>query len=72
MDGSKFKATLIDGQGKPYAGQNITFNVNGVFYNRTADANGQAELNIRLPSGEYIITSSYNGVNVANRITITG
>jgi hypothetical protein len=25
-----------------------------------------------LPSGEYIITSSYNGVNVANIITITG
>ena len=72
MDGSQFKVDLVDGQGNPYAGQNITFNVNGVFYNRTTDANGQAELNIRLPSGEYIITSSYNGVNVANRITITG
>ena len=72
MDGSQFKVDLVDGQGNPYAGQNITFNVNGVFYNRTTDVNGQAELNIRLPSGEYIITSSYNGVNVANRITITG
>ena len=70
MDGSKFKATLLDGQGKPYAGQKIQFNVNGVLYSRTTDSNGQAELNIRLPSGEYIITSSYNGCNIANKITI--
>ena len=71
MDGSKFKATLLDGQGKPYAEQKIQFNVNGVLYSRTTDSNGQAELNIRLPSGEYIITSSYNGANIANKITIT-
>ena len=71
MDGSKFKATLLDGQGKPYAQQKIQFNVNGVLYNRGTDSNGQAELNIRLPSGEYIITSSYNGANIANKITIT-
>ena len=71
MDGSKFKATLLDGQGKPYAEQRVQFNVNGVLYSRTTDSNGQAELNIRLPSGEYIITSSYNGANIANKITIT-
>ena len=71
MDGSKFKATLLDGQGKPYAEQKIQFNVNGVLYSRTTDSNGQAELNIILPSGEYIITSSYNGANIANKITIT-
>ena len=71
MDGSKFKATLLDGQGKPYAEQKVQFNVNGVLYSRTTDSNGQAELNIRLPSGEYIITSSYNGANIANKITIT-
>ena len=52
--------------------QMVTFNVNGVFYNRLTDSNGQAALNIRLPPGEYIITSSFNGVNVANKITITG
>ena len=71
MDGSKFKATLLDGQGKPYAEQKVQFNVNGVLYSRTTDSNGQAELNIRLPSGEYIITSNYNGANIANKITIT-
>ncbi|MEE0025762.1 carboxypeptidase-like regulatory domain-containing protein, partial [Methanobrevibacter sp.] len=71
MDGSKFKATLLDGQGKPYAQQKIQFNVNGVLYNKITDSNGQAELNIRLPAGEYIITSSYNGANIANRVTVT-
>ena len=30
------------------------------------------ELNINLMSGEYIITSSYNGFNIANKITIRG
>ena len=69
-DGTKFVATLVDGQGKAYAGQNVTFNINGVFYNRLTDGNGQAKLNINLMAGEYIITSSYNGSNIANKITI--
>ena len=70
-DGTKFVATLLDGQGKPYAGQNITFNINGVFYNRVTDSSGQAKLNINLMAGEYIITSSYNGYNIANKVTVT-
>ena len=72
MDGTQFVATLVDGQGNPYKDQFVTFNVNGVFYNRLTDSNGQAKLNIRLPPGEYIITSSFNGCNVANKITVTG
>ena len=67
----QFVATLVDGQGNPFAGQEVTFNINGVFYNRTTDANGQAKLNIKLQAGEYIITSSYAGMNIANRITVT-
>jgi len=69
-DGSKFNATLVDGQGNPYAGQSVTFNINGVFYQRTTDENGVARLNINLMAGEYIITSTYNGNNIANKITI--
>ncbi len=70
-DGSQFEAKLVDGQGKAYAGQNVTFNVNGVFYVRTTDVNGVAHLNINLMAGEYIITSSYNNSNIANKITIS-
>ncbi len=67
----QFVATLIDGQGKVLAGKNVTFNINGVFYNRLTDGNGQAKLNINLMSGEYIITSSYNGNSIGNKITVT-
>ena len=69
-DGTQFKATLLDGQGNPYSGQNVTFNVNGVFYDRLTDDDGLAKLNINLLPGKYIITSTYNNLNIANTITI--
>ena len=68
----QFIATLVDGQGKPYAGQTVKFNINGVFYTKTTEADGIACLNINLLPGEYIITSSYNGLNAANKVTISG
>jgi len=67
----QFIATLVDGQGKPYAEQRVQFNINGVLYNRVTDSSGQAKLNIRLMPGKYVITSSYNGANIANTITIS-
>ena len=69
-DGSQFKAKLLDGQGRPYVGQSVTFNINGVFYNRTVDSDGFAKLNIKLMPGEYIITSEYNGAKLSNTIKI--
>ena len=71
-DGTKFVATLVDGQGNPYANKTVQFNINGVLYNRVTNETGQAKLNINLMAGEYIITSSYNGCNIANTIKITG
>ena len=70
LDGSQFKAVLVDGQGHPLSGINITFNVNGVFYIRTTDENGTAKLNINLMAGEYIITSYYDAFATSNKITI--
>ena len=70
-DGTQFKASLVDGQGNPFANQNVTFNINGVFYNRETDSQGTAKLNINLMAGEYIITSMYNDSAISNRITIT-
>ena len=70
-DGTQFKVNLVDDQGKPYAKQVIRFNINGVLYNRLTDNTGQAALNINLPIGEYIITSSYKESSIANKITIT-
>ena len=71
MDGSTFDALVLDGQGKPYAGQNVTFNINGVFYTRITGIDGFARLNVNLMAGKYIITSSYNGLNAANKVTIS-
>ena len=42
-----------------------------MLYNRLTDDSSQVKLNINLSSGEYIITSAYNGSNIANKITIT-
>lgn len=66
-----FEAKLVDGQGNPYENQKIEFNINGVFYYRTTDDGGVAKLNINLQAGEYIITSSYNGAAISNKVTVT-
>ena len=70
-DGSTFKVRTLDGQGNPLANQNITFNIHGVFYNKTTDDNGIAELNINLKKGKYIITSYWNDYQIGNKITIS-
>ena len=66
-----YEATLVDGQGNPFANQTITFNINGVFYNRTTDSNGIAKLNINLMPGEYIITANYGEARISNKVTVT-
>ena len=70
LDGSTFNARVVDGQGNPLANQIVTFNVNGVFYNKVTNDEGIASLNIRLMKGEYIITSIYNGFETGNTIKI--
>ncbi|WP_296807726.1 Ig-like domain repeat protein [uncultured Methanobrevibacter sp.] len=70
-DGTKFEAKLLDGQGKPFTNQTLTFNINGVMYSRVTDGSGIARLNINLMPGEYIITSMYsNGAAISNKVTI--
>ena len=70
MDGSKFRAKVLDGQGKPLCNKNVSFNINGVFYNRITDNYGIARLNIRLMQGNYIITSIYDDYQIGNKIVI--
>ena len=70
LDGSSFTAQTLDGQGKPLANQNVSFNVNGVFYHKLTDNNGIAKLGIRLMAGEYIITSYWNDFQTGNTIKI--
>ena len=70
LDGSKFTAQTLDGQGNSLANQNVSFNINGVLYHRVTDKDGMASLNIRLMSGDYIITSYWNDFQVGNTVKI--
>ena len=70
LDGSKFEVKLVDKEGNIISGQSVNFNINGMFYDRTTDANGYARLNINLPEGEYIITSTYEDAVTSNTIKI--
>ena len=68
---SQFIVELIGDDGLPAkAGEIVTFNINGVFYNRTTDELGVAKLTINLRDGTYIITSEYKGCQVANTVTV--
>ena len=48
-NGTKYTVRVLDETGKAVgAGENVTFNINGVLYTRTTDSNGYAALNINL------------------------
>lgn len=70
-DKTPFTVKVVNGQGNPLANATVSFNINGVLYNRVSDATGVAKLNINLMAGQYIITSTYNNGNIANKVTIT-
>lgn len=70
-DGHRFGVKVLDDAGKPLANSKVVFNINGVFYTRTTDNEGNAYLNINLDVGKYIITSTnYKGLSVSNMISI--
>jgi len=68
---SQYTVKLIGDDGNPVgAGENVTFNINGVFYTRTTNASGIAKLNINLQPGDYIITAGYKDCMVSNNIKV--
>lgn len=71
-NGTQFYATVLDFKGNPLANTTVTFNINGVFYNRTTDENGTAKLNIQLRPGNYIITvfNLVTGEQAGNNVTV--
>ena len=70
LDGSKFEVNVLNGKGNPYPNQEVTFNINGVFYTRTSDENGIARLNINLMPGKYIISSTYDTLTISNYVVV--
>lgn len=68
---SHYVVKILNGDGTPAkANETVTFNINGVFYNRTTNESGHAQLNINLGAGEYIITAEYKGCSVSNNIKV--
>ncbi|MDL2247016.1 hypothetical protein LJB96_05320, partial [Methanobrevibacter sp. OttesenSCG-928-K11] len=71
-DDTQFSATFLDGQGKPLANRNVTFNINGVLYTKKTNENGTATLNINLNPGNYILTAIHpdTGLQMSYNITV--
>ena len=70
-NGSKYSVTVVDGNGNPLAGVEVSFNIDGVFYTKTTDENGIATLSINLRPGTYIITAiGPDGLMRSNTITV--
>ena len=69
---TQYLVNVLDGQGNRLTNAVVTFNINGVFYNRTSNASGVAKLNINLNPGKYIITAEniFNGNRISNNITV--
>ena len=70
-NGTQYYATFLDNAGNPLVNKRVSFNINGIFYNRTTNQEGIAKLNINLNPDTYVITSTnINGENAANNITV--
>ena len=68
---TQYYTKLLDNNGNSLANGTVTFNINGVFYNRKSNDEGIAKLNINLMSGEYIIIAVHeNGLSRSNLITV--
>ncbi|WP_407424710.1 hypothetical protein [Methanobrevibacter sp.] len=53
---SQVNVKVLDDMGNPLKNSKLTLNINGVFYTRTTDNEGNAKLNINLQPGDYILT----------------
>ena len=65
-----YSIKVLDAVGNALANVDVEFNINGVFYTRTTNGSGYANLNINLLPGEYIITAMYNGLASSNNIKV--
>ena len=58
-NGTQYYAKFLDDFGNPLVNGNVTFNINGVLYEKQTDSKGIAKLNINLLPGEYILTAMH-------------
>ncbi|WP_019267172.1 Ig-like domain repeat protein, partial [Methanobrevibacter smithii] len=62
QNATRFYAKFLDSTGKALANSEVKFNINGVFYTKTTDKDGVADMGINLRPGNYILTA-YNLAN---------
>ena len=65
--GEKLMAKALDSKGNVATSGNITFNINGVNYNKSINGSGIAAITINLRTGDYIIRFTYEG-NTISRV----
>ena len=58
---SRFYAKLVDSNGNPLKGMDLSISIYGRTYNRTTDENGTASIGINLASGNYPIEVLFKG-----------
>ena len=58
-NGTQYYAKFLDDFDNPLVNGNVTFNINGVLYEKQTDSEGIAKLNINLLPGEYILTAMH-------------
>jgi hypothetical protein len=71
MNDSQFNAMVFDGAGNRLKNSIVTFNINGILYNRTTDKTGVAQININLNPGKYIITVTNSNDQLSESYNIT-
>ena len=67
---SQYYCQVLNKDGSICDNSPISFNINGVFYDRFTNASGIAKLNINLIPNSYIITASFRGLSISNNITV--
>ena len=68
---SQYRIKVLDDYGNAVgANETVTFNINGVMYNRHTDASGYVRLNINLGQGDYVITAKYGDSTISNNVKI--
>lgn len=67
---SNFEVKIYNKDGTLAINKKVTFNINGVFYQKTTDSNGIARLGIALRPGNYIITTIVDGLDIGNNINV--
>lgn len=71
-NGTQYIAKFVNSDNETAINAKVTFNINGVFYERVTDENGFATLNINLNPGNYTITAlnPLNGEKQSNNIEV--